>query len=145
MAEAEKGTAGGATKTIFANEEFAGLLQKEFRPKSDTARSAVEQAVKTLAEQALAINPHQSTALGLLGMVAFEEQRTVSYLNVAYCTLAVVRGMCPGQCGAVRCSAVQCSVVHCSAVQCTADQCDAVQCSVVQPQSESQPRSYCHP
>ncbi|MCX2981501.1 c-type cytochrome biogenesis protein CcmI [Halieaceae bacterium IMCC14734] len=30
---------------------------------------------KVLAEQALAINPHQSTALGLLGMVAFEEQR----------------------------------------------------------------------
>lgn len=54
MAEAEKQAEGGATKTIFANEEFAGLLQKEFRPKSDSARTAVEQAVKTLAEQALA-------------------------------------------------------------------------------------------
>ncbi|MGE0797070.1 MAG: type VI secretion system contractile sheath large subunit [Lautropia sp.] len=32
---------------------FSALLQKEFRPKSDDARSAVEQAVKTLAEQAL--------------------------------------------------------------------------------------------
>lgn len=30
---------------------------------------------RVLAEQALAINPHQSTALGLLGMVAFEEGR----------------------------------------------------------------------
>jgi type VI secretion system protein ImpC len=34
--------------------EFASLLQKEFRPKSDQAKEAVEAAVKTLAEQALA-------------------------------------------------------------------------------------------
>jgi type VI secretion system protein ImpC len=33
---------------------FAALLQKEFRPKSDEAKGAVEQAVRTLAEQALA-------------------------------------------------------------------------------------------
>ncbi len=52
MAEAEKQASGG--ETIFANDEFANLLQKEFRPKSDTAKTAVEEAVKTLAEQALA-------------------------------------------------------------------------------------------
>ncbi|WP_157269356.1 type VI secretion system contractile sheath large subunit [Azohydromonas aeria] len=34
--------------------EFAALLDKEFRPKSDDARSAVETAVLTLAQQALA-------------------------------------------------------------------------------------------
>ncbi len=34
--------------------EFESLLQKEFRPKSDEAKGAVEQAVRTLAEQALA-------------------------------------------------------------------------------------------
>ena len=34
--------------------EFASLLQKEFRPKSEEAKGAVEQAVRTLAEQALA-------------------------------------------------------------------------------------------
>ncbi len=34
--------------------EFESLLNKEFRPKSDTARSAVQEAVKTLAQQALA-------------------------------------------------------------------------------------------
>jgi type VI secretion system protein ImpC len=34
--------------------EFASLLQKEFKPKSDEARSAVEEAVLTLAQQALA-------------------------------------------------------------------------------------------
>jgi len=33
--------------------EFASLLQKEIRPRSDRAREAVEEAVRTLAEQAL--------------------------------------------------------------------------------------------
>lgn len=33
--------------------EFSALLQQEFRPKSDTAKDAIESAVKTLAEQAL--------------------------------------------------------------------------------------------
>ncbi|WP_209016101.1 type VI secretion system contractile sheath large subunit [Roseibium sp. RKSG952] len=42
-----------ATETTFASPEFAALLQKEFRPKSDQAKSAVESAVRTLAEQAL--------------------------------------------------------------------------------------------
>jgi type VI secretion system protein ImpC len=34
--------------------EFASLLQKEFKPKTDKAKEAVEEAVKTLAAQALA-------------------------------------------------------------------------------------------
>ena len=34
--------------------DFASLLEKEFRPKSDQAKEAVETAVQTLAEQALA-------------------------------------------------------------------------------------------
>ncbi len=34
--------------------DFASLLQKEFKPKTDKAKDAVESAVKTLAEQALA-------------------------------------------------------------------------------------------
>ena len=54
MAEAETEAQGAAGASIFANDDFANLLQKEFRPKSDTARTAVEEAVKTLAEQALA-------------------------------------------------------------------------------------------
>ncbi len=53
MAEAETEAQGGEHESIFANDDFANLLQKEFRPKSDTARTAVEEAVKTLAEQAL--------------------------------------------------------------------------------------------
>jgi type VI secretion system protein ImpC len=35
-------------------DEFAALLQREFRPNSDQAREAVENAVRTLAQQALA-------------------------------------------------------------------------------------------
>jgi type VI secretion system protein ImpC len=35
-------------------DDFASLLQKEFKPKSDQAKSAVESAVHTLAQQALA-------------------------------------------------------------------------------------------
>ena len=34
-------------------DDFTKLLNKEFRPKTDEAKSAVEQAVKTLAQQAL--------------------------------------------------------------------------------------------
>jgi len=53
MAEAEANVEQAGGESVFANDEFASLLQKEFRPKSDSAKSAVEQAVKTLAEQAL--------------------------------------------------------------------------------------------
>lgn len=35
----------------FSQDEFSALLNKEFRPKTDQARSAVESAVKTLAQQ----------------------------------------------------------------------------------------------
>ncbi len=52
MADLEQEAQAG--ESIFANDDFANLLQKEFRPKSDTAKTAVEEAVKTLAEQALA-------------------------------------------------------------------------------------------
>ena len=53
MAEAEKaGSAAGVG--VAEASDFSALLNKEFRPKSDQAKSAVENAVKTLAEQALA-------------------------------------------------------------------------------------------
>ena len=42
----------GATAQIETT-EFASLLQKEFKPKTDTAKEAVAAAVQTLAEQAL--------------------------------------------------------------------------------------------
>ena len=52
---AEKETAGqqeGSVETLEAG-DFAALLDKEFKPKSDRAREAVSTAVATLAEQAL--------------------------------------------------------------------------------------------
>ncbi|MGH8762329.1 MAG: type VI secretion system contractile sheath large subunit [Nitrosospira sp.] len=52
MAETQqRAQEGGAAK--LEESEFESLLQKEFRPKSDEAKGAVEQAVRTLAEQAL--------------------------------------------------------------------------------------------
>ncbi|MEM1431410.1 MAG: type VI secretion system contractile sheath large subunit, partial [Pseudomonadota bacterium] len=54
MAETETEVSAGGEATVFGSSDFENLLKKEFRPKSDQAKSAVEQAVKTLAEQALA-------------------------------------------------------------------------------------------
>ncbi|MFD3190504.1 type VI secretion system contractile sheath large subunit [Sedimentitalea sp. HM32M-2] len=54
MAEEQAQAEAGGEATAFGSSEFADLLQKEFRPKSDQAKTAVESAVKTLAEQALA-------------------------------------------------------------------------------------------
>ena len=54
MSDASSQTgAAGATETTEGS-DFSALLNKEFRPKSDQAKSAVESAVRTLAEQALA-------------------------------------------------------------------------------------------
>src|SRR3954452_21757981 len=42
------------TATLEGESEFASLLNREFKPKSDKAREAVQNAVHTLAQQALA-------------------------------------------------------------------------------------------
>ena len=52
MAEANP-EAQGASETLEAG-EFASLLEKNFKPKSDRQKEAIEDGVKTLAEQALA-------------------------------------------------------------------------------------------
>lgn len=52
MAEANP-EAQGASETLEAG-EFASLLEKNFKPKSDRQKEAIEEGVKTLAEQALA-------------------------------------------------------------------------------------------
>src|SRR6185312_2091139 len=51
MAEAK--TEGGAGAAAMEADQLGALLQKEFKPKTDRARSEVETAVRTLAEQAL--------------------------------------------------------------------------------------------
>jgi type VI secretion system protein ImpC len=52
MAETQSSSALGAV--TFEGNDLASLLQKEFKPKSEEAKSAVEVAVQTLAQQALA-------------------------------------------------------------------------------------------
>src|SRR4030095_1901933 len=49
---------GGQAKSVEVS-DLGSLLQKEFKPRSDAAKEAVESAVRTLAEQALA----QSTVI----------------------------------------------------------------------------------
>jgi type VI secretion system protein ImpC len=53
MSELQNASAQGATQSVEFS-EFASLLEKEFRPKTTEAQSAVQNAVRTLAEQALA-------------------------------------------------------------------------------------------
>ena len=51
---AETQTSSNALASVaFEGSDLASLLQKEFKPKTDEAKSAVEQAVQTLAQQAL--------------------------------------------------------------------------------------------
>ena len=52
--QAGAGAAQGVTTTTAEPSAFAALLDREFKPKSDRAREAVERAVQTLAQQALA-------------------------------------------------------------------------------------------
>ncbi len=49
----EKATEGVAAEAQVEESDFAALLQKEFKPKSDRAKEEVESAVQTLAEQVL--------------------------------------------------------------------------------------------
>src|SRR3954453_19279109 len=59
MAESEQSMQAQETRTTDTG-EFASLLQKKFKPQSDQAKEEVEQAVRTLAQQALA----KSTLIG---------------------------------------------------------------------------------
>lgn len=64
--------------------EFESLLQKEFKPKSDAAKSAVQSAVQTLAEQALAstaIVPSDVLA-SIEGMIAEIDRKLTEQVNL---------------------------------------------------------------
>jgi type VI secretion system protein ImpC len=54
MAEASESAGTQAEATTFDTNDFAALLQKEFKPQTDTAKAEVEAAVTTLAEHAMA-------------------------------------------------------------------------------------------
>ena len=53
MADLQQQTGAKKSGVSFADSEFASLLQKEFKPKSDKATEAIESAVQTLSEVAL--------------------------------------------------------------------------------------------
>ena len=54
MAKSETKGQDKQQEVTYSGDEFTSLLTKEFRPKTDQAKEAVEKAVRTLAEQALA-------------------------------------------------------------------------------------------
>ena len=53
MADLEQAVEPGATQQCDQDDDFSALLQREFKPKSDAANTAVQAAVRTLAAQAL--------------------------------------------------------------------------------------------
>ena len=52
MADAATQQESALKDVAYEGSDFSSLLQKEFKPRSDEARSAVESAVLTLAQQA---------------------------------------------------------------------------------------------
>ncbi|MET0856380.1 MAG: type VI secretion system contractile sheath large subunit, partial [Telluria sp.] len=64
--------------------EFGSLLQKEFKPQSDKAKEAVENAVRTLAEQALVgSNIMSGDVLGTIeGLIAALDKKLTEQINL---------------------------------------------------------------
>jgi type VI secretion system protein ImpC len=82
MAEMERQGSALAGVTLEGN-DFAALLKKEFKPKTDEAKSAVEQAVQTLAQQALANVTLRSTdaVRTIEAMIAALDKRLTEQVN----------------------------------------------------------------
>ncbi|CAN7378586.1 type VI secretion system contractile sheath large subunit [Pseudoduganella sp. LjRoot289] len=73
----------GATGTLEMS-DFGSLLQKEFKPQSDKAKEAVENAVKTLAEQALVgTNLVSNDVLGTIeSLIAALDKKLTEQINL---------------------------------------------------------------
>jgi type VI secretion system protein ImpC len=84
MADAQNQTAGALEGVTYAGNDFASLLNKEFKPKTDEARSAVEAAVQTLAAQALS----QTSLIGkdviesIQAMIAAIDKKLSDQVNI---------------------------------------------------------------
>jgi type VI secretion system protein ImpC len=79
MAEESVGPSSALQGIEYQGGEFAALLNKEFKPKSDDAKTAVEQAVLTLAQQALSsTNLISSDVLGSIEAMIAELDRKLS-------------------------------------------------------------------
>ena len=81
MAELQSQTAAGAVETL--DSDFASLLQKEFKPNTDAKKSRIEQAVQTLAQQALgdASVISNDVYLTLEGMIAAIDRKLSEQVN----------------------------------------------------------------
>ena len=68
----------------FQGNEFASLLNKEFKPKTDEARGAIENAVQTLAQQALAHSNTISTDAyrTIEGLIAAIDKKLSDQMNL---------------------------------------------------------------
>jgi type VI secretion system protein ImpC len=82
MAESDnlKSQATGATIEV---SEFDNLLKKQFKPKSDAAKTAIEQAVRTLAEQALAgtVTVSDDAVRSIEGIIAEIDKKLTEAVN----------------------------------------------------------------
>lgn len=84
MSATQLNPAEAGAATLEGESEFASLLNREFKPKSDKAREAVQSAVQTLAQQALA-----NTALisddairSIEGMIAAIDAKLTEQINL---------------------------------------------------------------
>lgn len=84
MSDAQLNPQAQAPAAALESSEFAALLQKEFKPKSDQAREAVEVAVRTLAEQALATTQliSDDTLRSIQAMIAAIDQKLTEQVNL---------------------------------------------------------------
>ena len=83
MAEAQQAGSSLASVSLEGS-DLASLLQKEFKPKSDEAKSAVEQAIQTLAQQALAQTQliGKDTLKTIESMIAALDQKLSEQINL---------------------------------------------------------------
>ncbi|MEE9491883.1 MAG: type VI secretion system contractile sheath large subunit [Gammaproteobacteria bacterium] len=84
MADTQKEEGGQAESDAIEAGDFASLLDKEFKPKSDRSREAVESAVATLAEQALKDTAILSSdVIGTIeAMIAEIDQKLTDQVNL---------------------------------------------------------------
>ncbi|MBL3589262.1 MAG: type VI secretion system contractile sheath large subunit [gamma proteobacterium endosymbiont of Lamellibrachia anaximandri] len=83
MAELEKDVQAQAEATTLEAGDFASLLNQEIRPKSDRAREDVENAVQTLAEQALSasVTVSADVTVTIREMIAEIDKRLTEQVN----------------------------------------------------------------
>jgi type VI secretion system protein ImpC len=83
MADVQQQSGARQAGTALADSEFASLLQKEFKPKSDRAAEAIEAAVETLSAQALkqASLISDDTLDSITAMIGAIDRKLTSQLN----------------------------------------------------------------